>query len=152
MQRAWLGRKSALGRRVSTMLLLAGALAVATFLGKRWPREQTVHYILGDSAQRVEEIHASWVPTEQDDESQESLRDVSLRYALGHAPRVVTHEPRLPDGDYTVKIEIVAESGRNVVERHVRLGGGVTSIDLADAIHPAESQIPPSLPSAPVGR
>ena len=132
------------GQRLAMMVLLAGALAVASVLGRRWPKNQTVHYVLGDGAGRVEEIDASWMAGEEDDGSQESLRDVSLRYALGHAPRVVTHEPRLPDGDYTVKIEIVAGSGRKVVERHVRLGDGATSIDLADAIRtPHESPLPP---------
>ena len=139
------------GPRVAMMVLLAGALTVASVLGRRWPKAQTVHYVLGDGAGRVEEIDASWMAAGgQDDESQESLRDVSLRYALGHAPRVVTHEPRLPDGDYTVKIEIVAGSGRKVVERHVRLGGGATSIDLADALRtPPESPLPSP---EPVGR
>lgn len=119
------------------IFLAVGALIAASTLEKRWPKDQTVHYILGDAAGRVEEIDAAWSLGGQHDESQESLRDVSLRYALGHAPRVVTHEPRLPDGDYTVKIEIVAESGRNVFERHVRLGGGPISIDLADALRAA---------------
>jgi hypothetical protein len=123
-----------LGQRVSTMILLAGALAVALALGKHRPKEQTVHYVLGDSAGRVEEIDASWFERGEDDESQESLRDVSFRYVLGRAPRVVTHEARLADGDYTVKIEIVAVSGRTVVERHVRLSGEATSIDVADAV------------------
>ena len=127
------------------IFLATGALVVAGTLGKRGPKDQTVHYILGDAAGRVEEIDAAWSSGGgQHDESQESLRNVSLRYALGHAPRVVTHEPRLPDGDYTVKIEIVAESGRNVVERHVRLGGGATSIDLADALRaPSDSSVIP---------
>ncbi len=135
------GRRARLGQRVSTALLVAAALAVATVLGKHWPRDQTVHYVLGSAAERVEEIDASWIAGDKDDESQESLRDVSFRYAPGHAPRVVTHEPRLPDGDYTVKIEIVAESRRNVVQRHVRLGGGPTSIDLADALRPTPGSV-----------
>jgi hypothetical protein len=51
----------------------------------------------------------------------------------------VTHEPRLPDGDYTVEIEIVAanqahEKNEVVVRKHVILGGGATSIQLADAV------------------
>jgi hypothetical protein len=126
--------RAQLGRRVPMMFLPLGALAVAMVLGRRWPKDQTVHYVLGDAAGRVEELDASWYSGEEYDQSQESLRDVSLRYVLGRAPRVVTHEARLADGDYTVKIEIVAVSGRTVVERHVRLAGGATSIDLADAV------------------
>jgi hypothetical protein len=126
------------------LILVTAALATATVLGKHGPKDQTVHYVLGSAAARVEEVDASWIPGDKHGESQESLRDVSFRYAPGHAPRVVTHEPRLPDGDYTVKIEIVAESRRNVVERHVRLSGGATSIDLEDALGPtSESVLPP---------
>jgi hypothetical protein len=126
--------RARVGQRVSMIILLAGALAVATALGKHRPKDQTVHYVLGDAAGRVEEIDASWFERGKDDESQESLRDVSFRYVLGRAPRVVTHEAHLADGDYTVKIEIVAVSGRTVVERHVRLSGEATSIDVADAV------------------
>jgi len=129
-------------RGLSRVLLAIAALAVAAVLGKEWPKDQIVHYVLGNSAGRVEEVDASWLAAGQPGQSEESLRDVSFRYALGQAPRVVTHEPRLPDGDYTVKIEIVAESRRNVVQRHVRLGGGATSIDLTDAVlAPAESPL-----------
>jgi hypothetical protein len=135
--------RARLGQRVSMMVLLSGALAVALVLGKHHPRDQTVHYVLGDAAGRVEEIDASWFERGEHDESQESLRDVSFRYVLGRAPRVVTHEARLADGDYTVKIEIVAVSGRTVVERHVRLAGEATSIDLADAIGLPPGSRPP---------
>ncbi len=102
------GRRERLGSGISMLILVTAALATATVLGKHGPKDQTVHYVLGSAAARVEEVDASWIPWDKHGESQESLRDVSFRYAPGHAPRVVTHEPRLPDGDYTVKIEIVA--------------------------------------------
>jgi hypothetical protein len=59
------------------------------------------------------------------------MREASFRYASGTAPRVVTHEPRLPDGDYTVEIEVVEDSAHSLLRRRVTLAGGVTSIDLA---------------------
>jgi hypothetical protein len=61
-------------------------------------------------------------------------RESSFRYALNHAPRAVTHEPRLADGDHTVKIEIVASQHLTPVHRHLALGGVTTPIDLADSV------------------
>ena len=61
-------------------------------------------------------------------------REASFRYAPGQAPRIVTHEPRLPDGDYTVEIDIAASNERATLRRRVTLGGGSTSIDLSQAV------------------
>jgi hypothetical protein len=130
-----------LSGRVLRLLVLAGGLLVALTFARHawwWPRDQTVHYVLGDAAPRVEELVARWAPGVAADE--DWTREASFRYEKGLAPRVVTHEPRLPDGDYTVEIEIVAASlaeekgsAKNsvVVRKHVTLSGGATSIDLA---------------------
>jgi hypothetical protein len=40
----------------------------------------------------------------------------------------------MPDGEYTVELEIVASNAKNVVTRHVHLQGGVTTIDLAPSV------------------
>ncbi len=117
-------------RRLLRMLLLGAGLLVALVIARQWPKEQTVHYVLGGAAARVEEVDARWAPGGGEDWT----REASFRYAPGQAPRVVTHEPRLPDGDYTVEIEIGAATARNVVRRRVTLGGGATSIELADAV------------------
>jgi hypothetical protein len=120
-------------RRRGQIGLLVAAVVGALALARLWPklpREQTVHYVLGDAAQRVEEIEASWA----EPESEDFAREVRFRYAKGAAPRVVTHEPRLRDGDYTVEIQIIADAQRTVVWRHVVLGGGATSIDLASSV------------------
>jgi hypothetical protein len=120
-------------KRFARLFLVVTAIAVAMLLGKKWPKEQVVHYVLGDAAPRVEEVDARW--GEGDDPAAEDwTRAATFRYAPGHAPRVQTHEPRLPDGDYTVQIEILASQERNVVTRHVRLAGGVTSIELAPSV------------------
>ncbi len=118
-------------RRVLRLVLLGGGVAVALALGKAWPREQTVHYVLGDAAGRVEEVDARWA---QAAAAEDWAREASFRYAPGQAPRVVTHEPRLPDGDYTVEIDIVASRERTRVRRRVTLAGGSTSIELAQAV------------------
>ncbi|HEY3822602.1 MAG TPA: hypothetical protein VGL81_35800 [Polyangiaceae bacterium] len=124
-------------KRILRTLALAAVLLIAVTLARQWPRDQTVHYVLGDAATRVEEVDAKWAPgiAATDDWT----REASFKYEPGKAPRVVTHEPRLPDGDYTVEIEIVAdnlahEKNEVVVRKHVTLSGGAMSIQLADAV------------------
>jgi hypothetical protein len=117
------------GRIVLLAAALLGGLGVAR-LWPKLPRDQTIHYVLGDAAQRVEELEASWTGPESED----FAREVRFRYAKGAAPRVVTHEPRLRDGDYTVEIQIIADTRRTTVRRRVVLGGGSTSIDLASVV------------------
>jgi hypothetical protein len=121
-------------KRIARIVLLVAALAVALLLGQKWPKDQTVHYVLGDAASRVEEIDARWGESRARDEGGKWFREATFRYAQGAAPRVVTHAPRMPDGDYTVELEIVASNAKNVVTRHVRLEGGVTTIDLAPSV------------------
>ncbi|HEY8038867.1 MAG TPA: hypothetical protein VIF15_03705 [Polyangiaceae bacterium] len=121
-------------KRIARLAFLAVALAGAMFFARRWPRDQTVHYVLGDAALRVEEVDARWAPADAPGTAEDWTREASFRYAPGKAPRVVTHEPRLPDGDYTVEIEIVAANERNLVRRRVSLGGGATQIELAQAV------------------
>jgi hypothetical protein len=120
-------------KRILRLLLLGAGLFIAMLLARHWPKEQTVHYVLGDGASRVEEVEARWAEGRS---SEDWTREATFRYAPGQAPRIVTQEPRLPDGDYTVEIEIAAaDAARNVVRRNVTLtGGGSTSIDLADSV------------------
>lgn len=119
-------------KRFLRLLLLGAALVVAMMLARHWPKDQTVHYVLGDGAARVAEVDARWA---QGRSSEDWTREATFRYAPGEAPRIVTHEPKLPDGDYTVEIEIASSSARNVVRRNVTLSGsGSTSIDLVDSV------------------
>ncbi len=120
-------------KRLLRLLLLGAALFVAMILARHWPKDQTVHYVLGSAAARVEEVDARWATGRASDDW---TREATFRYEPGQAPRIVTHEPKLPDGDYTVEIEIAsASAARNVVRRNVTLSGsGSTSIDLADSV------------------
>lgn len=117
-------------KRIARLVFLAAGLMIALLLARSWPRDQTVHYVLGDAAPRVEEVDARWASGASDDWS----RQATFHYAAGKAPRIVTHEPRLPDGEYTVEIEIASASDRSTVRRHVTLTGGSTSIELAGAV------------------
>ncbi|HEY1697403.1 MAG TPA: hypothetical protein VGG39_34815 [Polyangiaceae bacterium] len=118
-------------KRLARMLVLGAALGGAVVLARRWPKEQTVHYVLGSAAPRVEEVDARWA---QGMGSDDWMREATFTFDPGKAPRVVTHEPRLPDGDYTVEIEIKGDAGPAIVRKHVTLSGGSTSIELAEAV------------------
>ena len=118
-------------KRLARLLFVAAALAVVLVLGRQWPKEQTVHYVLGSAAPRVEEVDARW---SQGVASEDWMREATFRFDPGKAPRVVTHEPKLPDGVYTVEIEIKGDAGPAIVRKQVTLAGGSTSIELAEAV------------------
>jgi hypothetical protein len=61
-------------------------------------------------------------------------RDTRMIFEPGGAPRVVSHEPQLADGDYRLRIDLDTREGRRSVERRVTLGGGTTQIDLAGVL------------------
>ena len=64
-------------------------------------------------------------------------REAAFRFPVGSAPRIVTHEPRLADGDYVVEIEIQTAPLRNAgatLRRRITLQGGTTSIDLSESV------------------
>jgi hypothetical protein len=117
-------------RRFAPLALLVPAAAVGATLTPlvfRAPKTQVIRYELGDSAADVEEVTARWAERSAGDDW---LREATFRYRRGQAPRVVTSEPRLADGDYTVEIETLSGDRRATVRRHVALAGGVTSIDV----------------------
>ena len=120
-------------KRIVRMLVLAVVLMVALVFARQWPKDQTVHYVLGAAATRVEEVDARWASATEG-ATDDWTREASFRYAPGKAPRVVTHEPRLPDGDYTVEIDITAAGGKQTVRRRVTLAGGSTAIELSQAV------------------
>ena len=70
--------------------------------------------------------------------SEEWTREVSFRYAPGSdgrvAPRIVTHDVRLADGEWTVEIEVASKTDRATVKRRVTLEGKAVSIELAQAV------------------
>ena len=116
------------GERLAPLVLLGAALVATLMFPHAWPHDQTIHYVLGDRAAHVERVDARWKAQEDPDES---VREVSFRYAPGTAPRIVTYEPRLSNGGYTVDVDIVADGRPTRYVRRVLLGGGVTSIDLS---------------------
>lgn len=116
-------------KRLTQLVLVIAAFGVFYVLSRHWPKDQVVHFALGDAAPRVDELRIGYG---EGNHPTEWTRSAELRYAKGRAPRIATHEPRLPDGNYTVEVEIDAAGQSATVTRHVHLeANGSTTIDLA---------------------
>lgn len=119
------------GRRAALYVLLAAALAVYFVLSPRWPKDQVFHLVLGNASPQITEVRVRYGEA-KGSVAEDWTREASFRYALNSAPRVITHEPRLPDGDYVVEIDLVSPSGETTVRRRVTFASGTTtSIDVA---------------------
>jgi hypothetical protein len=125
------------------VLALGAAALVAYFvLAPQTPHDQTVHFVLGDAAPRVDELRVRYAPAQaaqsgqhEDTMAEDWTREAAFRFADGGAPRIVTHEPRLADGDYLVEIEIVSRSHANTTARtRASLAGSPTSLDVSSAV------------------
>ncbi len=114
-------------KRPLKLVLLAGGLGLAVYFGAKAPREQHVRIVLGDRAARVTAVDLQYTV---DNAEAEMVREARLAFPEG-APRVVSHDPNLADGDYRLRIDLDTREGRRSVERRVRLGGGSTQLDLA---------------------
>lgn len=118
--------------RYAALAFLAIGIGVTAYLAKRGPHEQHVRFMLGDSAGEVTGLEIQYVDADGD-----IAREARLSYADGKAPRVVPHEPELPDGPYRVRVDVSTRERRVSVERSVTLSDGrSTQIDLAAALVP----------------
>ena len=111
-------------------MLGSGAL-IAAYLASKSPRDQHLRLVLGPQAAEVTGVEIQYVAEDGD-----VACDARMTFAPGEAPRVVSHEPQLADGDYRVRIDLDTREGRRTVERRVTLGGGTTQVDLTTALSP----------------
>lgn len=125
-------------------MFLVFGLLVAAYLRTQGPEEQHVHVVLGDRASEVVGVDSRYVGGDG-----ETARNTQFHYEKGRAPRIVSHEPELPNGDYRFEIDVdlapsgadndggAKPEGRVPIQRQVRLGGGSTQIDISTALHRA---------------
>lgn len=118
-------------RRIKAIAFLVFGLLVAAYLATQGPQEQHLNVVLGAAAPSVTGLSLQYVNAQS---SAEIAREAVFSYAPGSAPRVVAHEPHLPNGDYRLQIDVDARDGRRSVQRQVTLGGGSTQIDISSAI------------------
>ena len=115
-------------RAFSLLILVAGGLA-AFWFSREGPREQHLRVVLGDASQEVTGLAVAY-----EKEGGETVREARFSYGRGTAPRVVSHDPSLPDGPYRLRFEVDVREDRRTVERQVTLGGGSTQVDLSTAL------------------
>src|SRR4051794_15053679 len=94
-------------RRTLSFVFLAFGLGVALYLNQTTPHEQHLRVVLGEAAKDVTGIEIQYVA-----EDGETARDMRASYDAGAAPRIVSHEPKLPDGPYTVRVDVDTRGGR----------------------------------------
>jgi hypothetical protein len=116
-------------RRLTRFGLVAAGVAVALYVGGQVPRDQHVRIVLGDAATEVKALDVRYVAPDG-----EVLREVHFTYPSAATPRVVSHESKLPNGDYDLQIDADTREGRRGLVRRVTLGGGSTQIDVSTAI------------------
>lgn len=123
------GAGSARRRRGAPLAFLAVGLLVAYYLRTHAPSEQHVRVVLGDQAPEVVLVDLQYL-----DASGELVRAAHFPYPNGAAPRVISHEPTVPNGDYILTIDVDTRDGRRAIQRRVTLGGGSTQVDVSNAL------------------
>lgn len=116
-------------RPITRFAFLVVGLLVALYLGTLRPQEQHVRVVLGAGAPEVTGVDLQYVAADG-----EVAREAHFAYPAGAAPRVVAHEPELPNGEYRLQIEVEARDGRRDIQRQVTLGGGSTQVDVSSAL------------------
>jgi len=118
-------------------MIFVGIGAATYFsLAPKWPEDQHLRLLLGDAAKAVTEVRVRCGkdPGSAATGDVDWMREVSFRYAAGDAPRLVAYDPRLPEGDYLVEIDVDSvDSSHRATDHRVKLSGGTTQIDLTGA-------------------
>lgn len=119
-----------MGRRSAVPFVFFAVLGVGvySFVAPKFPREQTVNIVLGDAAPKVTDLTLDYVRAGERD----AEREATFHFARG-TPRIVRHEPQLPDGDYRVDLDLRGDHARTQLSRNVTLRGGTTSLDVSEA-------------------
>ncbi len=118
-------------RSIARLAFLVFGLLVALYLGTQGPQEQHVRVVLGAGAPEVTNVELQYIAKDGEDVP---VREAHFSYPKGSAPRVVSHEPHLPNGEYRLQIDLDTIDGRRAVQRQVTLGGGSTQIDVSSAL------------------
>lgn len=131
-------------RRAVSIAFLVFGLLVAAYLGSQGPQEQHVRIVIGPRAPDVIGVELRYVGSDG-----EVARSTHFAFPTGKAPRVLSHEPQLPNGEYRLEIDVDlqengetgagsghvgARDGRRGVQRQVTLGGGSTQVDVSTAL------------------
>ena len=126
-------------RKLLPFLVLGAGALIAAYLSSKSPRDQHLRLILGPRADQVTGVELQYVA-----EDGEVARDARMTFGAGQAPRIVSHEPQLADGDYRLRIDLDTREGRRSIERRVTLGGGTTQVDVTSVLSGPPDHPPPA--------
>ena len=113
-------------RRIGSLVFLAVGLGIAWYLGQNGPQEQHVHVILNERAPLVTGVSLQYTAANGD-----VANETSFHYSPGQAPRIVSHDPKIPSGDYKLKVDVDLPDSRKTVEKQVTLKGGSAQVDVS---------------------
>lgn len=133
-------------KRLVYLGLLIAAVGIFLVMSRVWPREQTIHVILGEAAPRVEEVELSFIPAGAAEDDDSRARRISLHYPAHDAPQAITQAPKLANGDWLIELAVMVPGDSIVVHRRLKLEGGVVTLDVAHQVPTARS--PEAAPSA----
>jgi hypothetical protein len=133
-------------RKLLPFFVLGAGALIAAYLSSKSPRDQHLRLILGPQADQVTGVGIQYVAEDGD-----LARDARMTFAAGQAPRIVSHEPQLADGDYRLRIDLDTREGRRSIERRVTLGGGTTQVDVTSVVsgpsgHSPQAPLPRTAP------
>jgi len=117
-------KKVSTKRRIGSLIFLACGIGIAMWLGQNGPQDQHVHVILNERAPIVTNVSLQYVTAKGD-----VANETSFHYSPGQAPRIVSHDPKIPSGDYKLKVDVDSPDSRKTVEKQVTLKGGSTQVD-----------------------
>jgi hypothetical protein len=110
------------------LLLLLVAVGLTIYVSEKAPKEQHVRFVVGPSAPRLVRLLCEY-------EGPEGIaRTADFTFDHGDAPRVIAHDPELPNGAYTLHLRVFSKEGQNTIERRVTLSQGTVSVDLAGEV------------------
>ena len=111
-------------KRPLLVVLLVLALGGYFILSPRLPKDQTVNLVLGDDAEQVTDVTLRYTAEGESETAREAT------FHFDHAPRVVRHDARLPNGDYMLAVDLRGQGAAHI-ERRVALAGGSTNVDVS---------------------
>lgn len=112
-------------KRPLLVVLLLLALGAYFILSPRLPKDQSINIVLGDDAEHVTDVTLRYTVEGESETAREAT------FHFDHAPRVIHHDARLPNGDYVVSVDLRGQ-GRAHIERRIALGGGSTNVDVSE--------------------
>jgi hypothetical protein len=130
------GRKR---RSPFVFLLLLVAVGLTIYVSEKAPKEQHVRFVLGGAAPRLVRLTCEY------EGSEGIARTADFTFDHADAPRVIAHDPELPNGAYTLHLRVFSKEGQNTIERRVTLSQGTVSVDLAGEVPspPFDASAPP---------